>query len=148
MFGGIIQAGDIWTIDTAALSLSWIERFLKPLVDESGSKAPVSLLRVSAFMAFWFTLYNPAPKEMLDRTKIKSPPIDTCKTDRRHTLLSQTKDWKAFSRTEPKLIHTDTSTNATVSGLVNSLLRGKGVSFSSDLLTSRFLPLQSFNNYI
>jgi len=46
-------------IDPKALPLFRIERFLKPLVD-AGSKAPVSLLRVSSFTAFRLDLTGPS----------------------------------------------------------------------------------------
>lgn len=57
------------------------------------------------------------------------------------TDTAKSQEWiPAFSACEPKLIHTDTSTNAKASKSYPS--RG-GVAFTSDLLTSRFLPLQS-----
>lgn len=49
------QNSVVWLNDSEALSLSRVARFLKPLVDKTGSKAPVSSLRVSCVSGLTLT---------------------------------------------------------------------------------------------
>lgn len=132
-------------IDTPALNLCGSEDTRESLIDEK-ELAPFNFIGDSCFMGF-----------RANRPKDLSP---ACPTQGFKSRPFELKAWQSktvksseglvsFFPDEPKLKHTDTSTNAKWSDkILNSLSGGRGLSFLSGLLTSRFLSLQTIITYV
>lgn len=132
-------------IRSANSTFDALKEIRETLVDAKWEvEAQINSAGVSAFTVIsknTSTMELRSPMKRVFRNVSPSPitPGETL-TISHHAAKSQERI-PAFSTCEPKLIHTDTSTNA--NGQIEAIPTRGGVAFISDLLTSRFLPLQS-----